>query len=84
MKQNIHNVAIKCVDSDPFKIEKHLARSDNFSGDGLEVNIDSYNNKQTGFSYHDFAGGVKGISLFLKTEIIFIQVGILSGTRLPI
>ncbi|TDS19167.1 carbohydrate binding protein with CBM9 domain [Maribacter caenipelagi] len=53
-------VGIRCYDSIPDKIEKRLARRDNFSGDWIEVNIDSYYDKRTGFSFNVSAAGVKG------------------------
>ena len=53
-------VGIRCYDSIPDKIEKRLARRDNFSGDWIEVNIDSYNDKRTAFSFNVSAAGVKG------------------------
>ena len=53
-------VGIHCYDSVPSKIEKRLARRDNFSGDWIEINIDSYNDKRTGFSFNVSAAGVKG------------------------
>ncbi|MDO6471434.1 DUF5916 domain-containing protein [Maribacter sp. 1_MG-2023] len=53
-------VGIRCYDSIPNKIEKRLARRDNFSGDWIEVNIDSYNDKRTAFSFNVSAAGVKG------------------------
>ena len=53
-------VGIRCFDSIPDKIEKRLARRDNFSGDWIEVNIDSYNDKRTAFSFNVSAAGVKG------------------------
>jgi len=53
-------VGVRCFDSVPDKIEKRLARRDNFSGDWIEINIDSYNDKRTGFSFNVSAAGVKG------------------------
>lgn len=53
-------VGIKCLDSIPSKIEKRLSRRDSFSGDWIEVNIDSYSDKRTGFSFNVSAAGVKG------------------------
>tara|TARA_R110002051_G_scaffold66515_1_gene120406 strand:+ start:280 stop:2832 length:2553 start_codon:yes stop_codon:yes gene_type:complete len=53
-------LAIKCFDSVPNKIEKRLSRRDSFAGDWIEVNIDSYNDKRTGFSFNVSAAGVKG------------------------
>ncbi|APQ17810.1 DUF5916 domain-containing protein [Maribacter hydrothermalis] len=53
-------IAIRCFDSVPLKIEKRLSRRDSFAGDWIEVNIDSYNDKRTGFSFNVSAAGVKG------------------------
>jgi len=53
-------VGIRCLDSIPSKIEKRLARRDNFSGDWVAIHIDSYNDKRTGFSFNVTAAGVKG------------------------
>ncbi len=53
-------VGVRCYDSIPSKIEKRLARRDNFSGDWIEINIDSYNDKRTAFSFNVSAAGVKG------------------------
>lgn len=52
-------VAVRCFDSVPSKIEKRLARRDNFAGDWIEINIDSYNDKRTAFSFTVTAAGVK-------------------------
>ena len=43
-------VAFKCYDIEPDKIVKRLSRRDGFDGDFVEVNIDSYHDKRTGFS----------------------------------
>ncbi len=53
-------VGIRCYDSLPDQIERRLARRDNFSGDWIEINIDSYNDKRTAFSFNVSAAGVKG------------------------
>ncbi len=53
-------IAYRCYDSDPANIEKRLSRRDGFAGDWVEVNIDSYNDKRTGFSFTITAAGVKG------------------------
>ncbi|ASV29518.1 DUF5916 domain-containing protein [Maribacter cobaltidurans] len=53
-------IGIRCYDSIPSKIERRLARRDNFAGDWIEINIDSYNDKRTGFSFNVSAAGVKG------------------------
>ncbi|WP_273565629.1 DUF5916 domain-containing protein [Maribacter halichondriae] len=53
-------VGIRCYDPEPEKIEKRLSRRDDFAGDFIEINIDSYNDKRTGFSFNVSAAGVKG------------------------
>ena len=53
-------IAIRCYDSIPDKIERRLARRDDFAGDWVEINIDSYGDKRTGFSFNVSAAGVKG------------------------
>ncbi len=53
-------VALKCHDPEPDKIEKRLSRRDGFAGDWVEVNIDSYHDKRTSFSFTVTAAGVKG------------------------
>ncbi|GAA4056989.1 DUF5916 domain-containing protein [Flavobacterium chungnamense] len=52
--------AFKCYDKDPKGIVKRLSRRDGFEGDWVEINIDSYNDKRTGFSFTISASGVKG------------------------
>lgn len=52
--------AFKCYDKDPKKIVKRLSRRDGFEGDWVEVNIDSYHDKRTGFSFTSSVSGVKG------------------------
>ncbi len=53
-------IAVHCLDADPDKIEKRLSRRDGFEGDWLEINIDSYNDDRTAFSFTITAAGVKG------------------------
>ena len=53
-------IAFRCYDTDPNKIEKRLSRRDGFTGDFIEINIDSYNDKRTAFSFTISAAGVKG------------------------
>ncbi|MCV6628676.1 MAG: carbohydrate binding family 9 domain-containing protein [Flavobacteriaceae bacterium] len=53
-------IGIQCFDEEPAKIAKRLTRRDEFDGDWIEVNIDSYNDKRTGFSFNVNAAGVKG------------------------
>lgn len=52
--------AFKCYDKDPKGIVKRLSRRDGFEGDWVEINIDSYNDKRSGFSFTVSASGVKG------------------------
>ncbi|SEL21015.1 Carbohydrate family 9 binding domain-like [Aquimarina amphilecti] len=53
-------IAYRCYDSEPSKIEKRLSRRDGFAGDWVEINLDSYHDKRTGFSFTITAAGVKG------------------------
>jgi hypothetical protein len=52
--------AFKCYDKDPKGIVKRLSRRDGFEGDWVEINIDSYHDKRTGFSFTISVSGVKG------------------------
>lgn len=53
-------VGVRAFDSDPSAIVKRLSRRDGFEGDFVEINIDSYNDKRTAFSFTATASGVKG------------------------
>jgi hypothetical protein len=53
-------VGIKCFDPEPAKIVKRMSRRDSFEGDFVEINIDSYNDKRTAFSFSASVSGVKG------------------------
>ena len=53
-------IAIRAFDTKPDKIVKRMSRRDGFQGDFVEVNIDSYNDKRTAFSFTLTAAGVKG------------------------
>ncbi|MBL4905694.1 MAG: carbohydrate binding family 9 domain-containing protein, partial [Flavobacteriaceae bacterium] len=53
-------IAIRCYDTDPSKIVKRLSRRDGFDGDWVEVNIDSYHDLRTAFSFTVSSAGVKG------------------------
>lgn len=53
-------VVFLCLDKDPDGIVKRLSRRDGFEGDWVELNIDSYNDDRTGFSFTITAAGVKG------------------------
>ncbi len=48
------------LDAEPDKIERRLSRRDGFEGDWVELNIDSYHDKRTAFSFTITAAGVKG------------------------
>ncbi|MDC8005903.1 DUF5916 domain-containing protein [Aureisphaera galaxeae] len=53
-------VAFKCYQADPSTIEKRMGRRDDFPGDWVEINIDSYNDDRSGFSFTASVSGVKG------------------------
>ena len=53
-------VAFICYESDLSNIERRLGRRDDFPGDWVEINIDSYGDDRTGFSFTISASGVKG------------------------
>ena len=53
-------VFIKAYDTEPQKISRRLSRRDYFDGDMVEINIDSYYDKQTAFSFTAMASGAKG------------------------
>lgn len=53
-------VGVKCLDPEPDKIVKRMSRRDSFEGDMVEINIDSYNDKRTAFSFTASVSGVKG------------------------
>ncbi len=53
-------LAFRCYDSEPDKIVRRLTRRDRFDGDWIEVNIDSYNDKRSAFSFTLNAAGVIG------------------------
>lgn len=53
-------VAFKCYQEDPSTIEKRMGRRDDFPGDWVEINLDSFGDDRTGFSFTVSASGVKG------------------------
>lgn len=53
-------VAIKAYDTEPDKIVERMSRRDGFDGDWVEINIDSYFDHRTAFSFTASASGVKG------------------------
>ena len=53
-------VGIQCLDPEPSKIIRRMSRRDSFEGDMVEINIDSYYDKRTAFSFTASVSGVKG------------------------
>jgi hypothetical protein len=53
-------VLIRALDTEPEKISRIMTRRDYFTGDMVEINIDSYFDKQTAFSFSAMASGAKG------------------------
>lgn len=52
-------ILIRAFDSEPDKVAKRMSRRDSFDGDWVEVNLDSYFDKRTAFSFTASASGVK-------------------------
>jgi len=57
--ENIY-VGYRMMDDEPEKVVKRMSRRDGFEGDWIEINIDSYHDKRTAFSFTVSASGVKG------------------------
>jgi hypothetical protein len=53
-------VGIRCFDHEPDKIVKRMSRRDGFDGDWVEINIDSYHDLRSAFSFTASVSGVKG------------------------
>lgn len=53
-------VGIRAYDTEPDKIVSRMSRRDGFEGDLVEINIDSYHDKRTAFSFTASVSGVKG------------------------
>ena len=53
-------IAYRCFDDDPEAIVSRMSRRDGFAGDWVEVNIDSYNDERTAFSFTTSVSGVRG------------------------
>ncbi|MEP7165431.1 MAG: DUF5916 domain-containing protein [Ferruginibacter sp.] len=53
-------IAYKCDDASPDSISKRMGRRDDFPGDFIEINIDSYHDKRTAFSFTLSVSGVRG------------------------
>ena len=52
-------VAIRAFDSDPARIERRVSRRDSVGGDWVDITLDSYFDRLTGFSFGVNAAGVK-------------------------
>ncbi|MGB3619282.1 MAG: DUF5916 domain-containing protein [Catalinimonas sp.] len=59
-------VAWRCFDTEPERVEARLGRRDEFPGDWVEINFDSFNDKRTGFSFNTSASGVKSDEFISK------------------
>ncbi len=57
--QNLY-VAYRAFDPEPEKIANILARRDHFPGDWVEINIDSYHDRRTAFSFTASVSGTQG------------------------
>jgi len=53
-------VSVRAYDNEPNQIVRRVTRRDQFDGDWVEINIDSYFDHRTGFSFTINAAGVKG------------------------
>lgn len=53
-------IGVRAYDTEPDQIVKRVTRRDDFDGDLIEINIDSYFDHRTAFSFTINAAGVKG------------------------
>jgi Domain of unknown function (DUF5916)/Carbohydrate family 9 binding domain-like len=53
-------IGYRCFDTRPDSIVKRMSRRDEFPGDWVEINIDSYHDLRTAFSFTLSVSGVKG------------------------
>lgn len=53
-------IAYRCHDGEPARIERQLGRRDRFSGDWVEINIDSYFDHRTAYSFTASVSGSRG------------------------
>lgn len=53
-------VLVRAFDDEPDQIVRRMSRRDGFDGDFVEINIDSYYDKRTAFSFTASVSGVKG------------------------
>ncbi len=59
-------IAWRCYDNTADGPEVRLGRRDDFPGDWIEINFDSFNDKRTGFSFTTSASGVKNDEFISK------------------
>lgn len=52
-------ILVRAYDTEPEKIVKRMSRRDGFDGDWVEINIDSYFDQRTAFSFTASVSGVK-------------------------
>jgi hypothetical protein len=53
-------IAYRCIDTAPDSIVQRMGRRDEFPGDWVEINIDSYHDLRTAFSFTISVSGVRG------------------------
>ncbi|MFK7936632.1 MAG: DUF5916 domain-containing protein [Saprospiraceae bacterium] len=53
-------IGFRCFDTAPDSIVRRMSRRDGFEGDWIEINIDSYHDLRTAFSFTSSVSGVKG------------------------
>ena len=53
-------IGYRCHDTEPDQIVSRMSRRDGFEGDWVEINIDSYHDLKTAFSFTISVSGVKG------------------------
>lgn len=53
-------IAYRAYDAEPDKVSSILGRRDRFPGDWIEINIDSYHDLRTGFSFTSSVSGTRG------------------------
>jgi hypothetical protein len=56
-------IGYRCFDHEPDSIIKRMSRRDGFPGDWVEINIDSYHDLRTAFSFTFSVSGVRGDEL---------------------
>lgn len=72
-------VAYRCADAAPDSVVKRMSRRDEFPGDWVEINIDSYHGKRTAFSFSLSVSGCGATSLSPKMATTGTQAETRSG-----